>query len=902
MAIDRTKVRDTAQKYLAKGQFDKAIVEYQKLVREDPTDVRTWLQIGDLYTRKGARKEAADTYTRVANMYGEQGFFQKAAAVYKQILKLDPTLLDIQLRLAEMYEQLGLVSESIMAYEQVAGAYERNGESNRALSTIGRMVELDPNSIPVRIKFAEALSKAERAVEAAAEFEAGCKLLREQGRIDDYIKVAERLLYHRPDDVGAARELARIYLERGDAKRALAKLQVCFKADPRDIATLDLLAAAFSNVGQVAKTISVYREIAKIHQDANRPDDRARALQRILSLDPQDAEARTALASFAPPPMGAAPPPPRVDTGMRQAPPPTRMGPPPKAPPPLVGAPEVGAPEPGPRTPMHGVRMRAAVEEQVVRRGNDSRTSQIPELEAEEVLEDSDLLQSVPPDEVSEQAPIARAREKETRSGEVRTERHDAAMLGELAARTSRQQEREPATAPSGLVQLPSEAPPAARAKRPSSFPPTASSVPPEIAREAQIARLLTETEVFLRYGLRAKVIDHLRTVLRIDPNHLEARERLKDAFIEAGRIPEAIAELHVLATMFADSQPEVSSGYLQRILELDPKDAAAHEALAGLPTGRASDDGVFFLDEEHRSSSPNIAIGAPSSHALDPMSPEEFEAAPVSPAPARASLRPSGMSIPIEDILDEVDFFLTQGLYDDARASLQEALSAYPQNPLLRDKLAEVEDAAAAAAEFGAPDGSLDDASFQLAEKLAEELGPSPPDAGAGGDTLDVEQVFAQFKAGVAKQVGAEDTETHFELGIAYKEMGLLDDAISEFKLAMANPERECTSLMMMGLCCIEKGNFADAVAHLKKGLYSQKKTDREELGLYFELGIAYELLADKKEALYYFRKVQKREPGFREVENRIAALEGNATAAEETPHSIEDVDRAFDDLMNDK
>ena len=112
MAVDRTKVLEAAQKFLAKGQYDKAIVEYQKLVKEDPSDVRTWLKIGDLFTRKGSRAEACETYLRVAKQYAEQGFFLKAVAVYKQILKLDPSRLDVSLALADMYEQLQLVSDA----------------------------------------------------------------------------------------------------------------------------------------------------------------------------------------------------------------------------------------------------------------------------------------------------------------------------------------------------------------------------------------------------------------------------------------------------------------------------------------------------------------------------------------------------------------------------------------------------------------------------------------------------------------------------------------------------------------------------------------------------------------------------------------------------------------------
>ncbi|MDQ3035339.1 MAG: tetratricopeptide repeat protein, partial [Myxococcota bacterium] len=307
MSVDRTKILEAAQKHLAKGAYDKAIVEFQKLVKADPSDVRTWLKIGDLHAKKGSTRDAVDTYARVADQYASQGFFLKAVAVHKQILKLDPSRLDVHLKLAEAYENLQLVSDALATYEQVAGGYARAGNIDKALETLGKMVELDPESIPVRIKYAEALSKANRTKEAADAFEAGGKLLKAQGRIDDFIKVAERLLFHRTEDVAIARELSQLYLERQDAKRALAKLQICFKADPKDVPTLEMLAEAFRQLGQLPKTISVYREVARIHQEAARAEERARTLKRILELDPGDAEARQALASYAQPVAPATP-------------------------------------------------------------------------------------------------------------------------------------------------------------------------------------------------------------------------------------------------------------------------------------------------------------------------------------------------------------------------------------------------------------------------------------------------------------------------------------------------------------------------------------------------------------------------------------------------------------------
>ena len=196
----------------------------------------------------------------------------------------------------------------------------------------------------------------------------------------------------------------------------------------------------------------------------------------------------------------------------------------------------------------------------------------------------------------------------------------------------------------------------------------------------------------------------------------------------------------------------------------------------------------------------------------LTPMTPEEFEAVPVSAVgEARASV-PS--SVGVEEILEEADFYVAQGLFEEARETLEDALAAHPGHRLLRDKLDEVAEAEAAAgttaASIAPPPSETndDDAAFALAEKLAEELGPE--ETAPTNDILDVDEVFAQFKKGVEAQIDASDSETHYDLGIAYKEMGLLDDAVHEFELAMANPRKECLAATMIGLCHVEKNDAA--------------------------------------------------------------------------------------------
>ena len=976
MAVDRTKVLAAAQKHLSKGNYDRAIAEYKKLVDADPRDVRTWLKIGDLYTRKGAHREATETYFRVAEHYATQGFFLKAVAVYKQILKLQPGRLDIQLRLAEMYENLQLVSDALGTYEQVAAAYARDGNIDKALETLGKMAELDPENIPVRIKYAEALSKAGRTDEAADEFEAGAELLREQGRMDDYLKVAERLLFHRPDDVDFARQLAEEYLDRNDAKRALAKLQLCFKGDPKNVETLGLLARAFHLLGQTPKTISVYKEVARLHQEAGRPEERARILQKILELDSGDAEARQALAGYAPSSARRAPA--QID----DVPPGALIGSRAEARP----APPAAPPEPSAPPP--------------------PEEDDEPELEILEPDDDDILL-------VEEDIEVD--------------------MVVEVD---------EP-------VEAPEQAPPVAE-------PAVSDSMPPDVAREAQVARLLTECEVFARYGLKDKVIAQLERVVEIAPENVEAREKLKDAYVDAGRAADAAEQLVALSGLFED-KPQVAQLYLSQAAELDPAAAAKglrrsapppampppdepeeatvfdaspfeedeaptdQRELPPLPEEPAAeaapepglvadeeDDILFMEDEEDdrtvatsmedveaalgvppeslpagpelpetpalaleegleeatappATPSPATEPPAPDAPATvppdaetgpatqppvpepaapepaapvapepaaaeqvaaapevtpeeaaavleQPISPAEFEAAPLEKPDDHVAAARERISIPpgeVEETLDEADFFLAQGLLDAAIATLEDALETHPGHMLLSDKLAEVRQmqAEAEAARASAVPAEPEDEAFALAEKLAEELGEEEVEDLTGSDVLDVDQVFEQFKKGVEEQIGLEDTDTHFDLGIAYKEMGLLDDAIKEFELAMKNPTRECICQTMIGLCLVEQGKLTEGISHFKRGLYAESKSEAEELGLYFELGHAYEMLQDPQEALYYYQKVAKRDPHFRGVDERVQNLtqpqQPEPVTAE--PLVLDDVDAAFDDLMGD-
>lgn len=466
MAVDKNKIIAEATKLVQKGAYDKAIKQYERILAEDAKDVRVLLKVGELYQKKGDDRMAADAFKRVAETYADQGFFLKSVAVYKQVVKFDAEDVRVNERLSGLYQQLGLLSEAMAQLHVIASAFEKAGDGARLLDTLKRMVELDPENIGSVVRLGKLYQGANQPGPALEHYRRAAAYLKAHNRADDFLKVAERIVELAPNDLALARELANIYMAKGDTKRALAKLQVCFKADGRDVETLTLLAQAFRDLGQGSKTVQVFKTLADVHTRAGRKGEALSAWRKVAELAPGDPDAVRLLAE--------------ADQRPALTPPPVvRAGPQAATPAAVIGAP-VG---------------KVAV---------------------------------TPP-------------------------------LAAIAA------PRPPAPAPAA---------PPATAPKPASAPP---SVGPE-----GIAKLLTETEVYLKYGLADKALAHLRAILAIDPQAPVALEKLRDFHQAAGRRGEALeaAEQAVRAAI-AKGDLDRAKESLSRLRLLDPRHAQLGELAA---------------------------------------------------------------------------------------------------------------------------------------------------------------------------------------------------------------------------------------------------------------------------------------------------------------------------------
>jgi tetratricopeptide (TPR) repeat protein len=165
------------------------------------------------------------------------------------------------------------------------------------------------------------------------------------------------------------------------------------------------------------------------------------------------------------------------------------------------------------------------------------------------------------------------------------------------------------------------------------------------------------------------------------------------------------------------------------------------------------------------------------------------------------------------------------------------------------------------------------------------ETLGWSEP-AHSSEHAEDLADIFEELKENTGELKGPIDFETHYSLGLAYKDMDLLDEAIEEFQLAfrMAGLEDlkgdyiQCCN--MLGVCFKRKQMPKLAIMWFQRGLRIQSRPEDEYQALRYEIGICYEELGDHTSALDSFMEVYGTDVNYREVGEKIKHLQALKSA----------------------
>ncbi|MGD2215647.1 MAG: tetratricopeptide repeat protein [Gemmatimonadales bacterium] len=134
--------------------------------------------------------------------------------------------------------------------------------------------------------------------------------------------------------------------------------------------------------------------------------------------------------------------------------------------------------------------------------------------------------------------------------------------------------------------------------------------------------------------------------------------------------------------------------------------------------------------------------------------------------------------------------------------------------------------------------------------------------------------EMLSQFKSKVAEAIEEEDAASHYDLGCAFRDMGLLDEAIAEFQIAARGLEFRLRAIEMLGACFVEKGDHRIALKVLNRALQVPGHKDEELVGIFYAMGRSYEDLGETQHALEWYERVLGCDMNFMDVGRRVSAL----------------------------
>lgn len=200
MASKKDKILESAQRFVLKGQIDKAIKDYQQVVALEPGDIRYRQRLAELLVRDNRKDEAIQQYEDIGKHYSDNSYYLKAIAIYKQIQRLSPGNLDIALTIASLNHQQGLIGNAMAEYGQVAAQYEKEGALKEALKVVEKMLGVDAEHAATRLKYAELLYATGAKERSREVFNELSGTLRSRGKSDEAASVAARAQELFPDE------------------------------------------------------------------------------------------------------------------------------------------------------------------------------------------------------------------------------------------------------------------------------------------------------------------------------------------------------------------------------------------------------------------------------------------------------------------------------------------------------------------------------------------------------------------------------------------------------------------------------------------------------------------------------------------------------------------------------
>lgn len=893
-----------AQVYLSDGFNSKAIAIYKKIGKLAPNELQPLERLADLYVQQGVLSEARPLFLQIAEAHLKANHAPKAVEVLHRLLDVEPENPRVQMRLAELYNVMGQKKEAAQTYFSYAQRLFDHGDTEEAPKLIDRALDVDPANVAAQLLKGKILMAANRNDEAVAILEkhpdadAGgdvtnmiLDLELKSGHMDKAADRARNQLVRGSSHFGLLAKVVDSMTEAGQAKEALPLLrelrepmteaseqdkflQALTKVTerlPGDIESRELLADFSRHTSDPFHLESALNELVDAYADAGDFATAEERMKELIEKNRGDERLLIRLDDLRRRAQGGAPAP--------SAKKPVQVSKPIVEPKKAVEADrEAEEPRKLGSTPAQPVVAEEPLDEETQRYVSQALTdvdlfsSYGLTHKATHLLEN--VLQRAPRHTPTLERLLdfylgagdeRRTAELAAQLEQIHRERNDsvnadrfAELRGRFAKAADESDEKlapaaqdsasmapalEPAASEPEIEVAPAEAAsaeesPAAAApaefeislmsveEEPAPETPKAAVAPPAApaaappAEEAPVARASSGEEVDLsdEWEAMAQEVMEPASAATEDTTHVPAPEAAEP---ESERIEIEVPAEPEPAEIPMEIQEVTAEPADEPVLEIVEEPAAEAVAESGGEFELELNADPTKTDAKHGAETTDDFLSELAAEVEDmeapPAKPAKIPAAPANGAP------PPAVAKPVENI----------------------PLRAAAPPPPVADPVA-----------------SVPAATIESLNELAE--------------------VFQEFRSELGEMTDEdEDLETHYNLGIAYREMGLLDEAIGEFqKVAKAVQKGKpfayamnCATLL--ALCFVDKGEPKIASLWYQRALETPRLDQETILALRYDLGIALDLAGESTAALDSFRQVYAMNIDYRDVADRIATLQ---------------------------
>lgn len=713
-----------AQQYLAKGHVDKAIETWEKLIKESP-DGNTYNALGDLYLKKGDKKNSLDAFHKAATFFMNEGFSLKALGLFKKILNINPSNPEALFALGQINEERGLKIDAIKYYLSAADSLTKEGQKQKLFEIYERIITISPSNIPFRVKVAEIYIKEGLLPEAAREYLNIARLYEEKGDTEEALKHYRKSLEIQPSNKDTIVGITNFYMKAGNVDLAIEQMKNAISLYPHDI--------------------DVYLACAEIYSAAERFDDAIECLTQVIEKDPSNIAAAR-----------------------------------------LFGK----------------IYMKNGDREKAWTKYLNVLDEMLLDMNSNDAIEFLESFKDIDPLQTGKRL-ITLYRQH----GENQKIAGELIALGCAFMEKGMQKEalncyREALTITPADDSLRVKIADLEREIR---------SAHVSIEGDKPLAEAIAEAQVFLQYGLYEDARNLLEDLCQKAPDNIEIHLKLKSLYMNTENKDEAITECLILYDLYENAgDTEARERIIKEAFSINPEDPRL--------VGKGE-------------------------------TPVQEEKITVPPA--------EGLSIEnYSEEIAEADFYVNQGLKDEAKEILEKLQKLFPEKEEIREKLIALK----------AKEESLLGAEKKTLEK---EIATEPL------LDSDVLSIFNEFKKGLNTKIDEQDHETHYNLGLAYKEIGLIDDAIKEFQLSRDNPQAFLSSSSMLSMCYQEKGLYSLAIEILNSTVEKMKDHNEAYWSLKYDLAEVFQKNGNLKEAFDTYTEVCGWNAGFRDVSEKMKQLE---------------------------